>query len=420
MLDRKSQPSFVQNKFFKLLTPEIQILSNGSKIAFVHGGDQDIIKCEFVFAAGKWFESQPGISHFTANLLQKGTSKRTSVQISQSFDFYGAHLEVQSGFDFTTLTLYSHSKKFLFVIDLFIDIITNATFPENELQQTIGIYKQGLKINLEKTSFIASREFRKKLFGDAHPYGYDIDVTDVDNIRQQQLREFRNNHFGDFLIFISGRIEDRMKSVIVDKFNSLTVRKANPVNRILSSSNKYDFRLKKEGALQASIRIGKFTIGRSHPDYAGILLTNHIIGGFFGSRLMKNLREEKGLTYGIHSSVQGIKHDNFFSIGTDINRENVELAIHEIKHELMRLRTDRLSSSELNIARNHFIGSMQTEMNTPFAHADKIKMITLFNLPMKYYQQLIDELFVLDENQIMNFANKHFSENKLYTVVIGN
>jgi predicted Zn-dependent peptidase len=147
--------------------------------------------------------------------------------------------------------------------------------------------------------------------------------------------------------------------------------------------------VEKEGSVQSSIRIGKKIIGRSHSDYASVLFLNHILGGYFGSRLMKNIREDKGLSYGISSSLHTMAKGNHLVIGADVNRENLNLTFDEIGKELKRLRTERVDTAELDTARNHFIGSLQLEITTSFAHADKVKNLLVFNLPENFYQNLI-------------------------------
>jgi len=419
MLDRKKPPQFVQNKSFDLLIPEIQNLGKSGKFVCINSGEQELIRIELVFYAGRWHEKFPGISHFTSTLLPKGTTRHTCSQITNTFDLYGVHLQIHPGFDFTTVSLIGLTKNIPLVLDLLIDVISDPIFPENELQQAIEIFKQGLKINLEKTSFIASREFRKILFGQAHPYGYDIELSNLNNIHKNKLTQFHQSSFSDVNVFVSGKINDKTKTLIFDKLSQLKSQTVNPIQHNPSPSNTQENHITKEGAVQTSLRIGKLSINRYHPDYPGLLLLNHLLGGFFGSRLMKNIREEKGLTYGIHSSIHPLQHYSYLVIGADVNRENKQLVISEILNELNRFKNSTVTYEELELARNHFIGSLQAEMSTPFAHADKIKSMTLFNLPNNYYQQLFDSIFKITDHQIIELANQHLSESQIHTVSIG-
>jgi len=419
MLDRKTPPAFEKSNAFTLIRPEKQTLSNGISLSFINGGSQDVIKIEFIFNAGRWYESKPGIAYFTAQLLQKGTSTKNSFQISSLLDQFGVHLEVNPGYDFTSLALYGLTKNINSFSELLHEIITQPTFPEVELQQTKDIYIQGLKINLEKTSYLASQRFRQNLFGKDHPYGRDADVADIELIKRTDLVNFNQDYFKNLEVICSGKITDEVKKELQSLLIGFEISSGSKiVAPKLSPGPPIEF-VKKVNTVQSSIRFGKRIISRTHPDYTSLLLLNHIFGGFFGSRLMKNIREEKGLTYGIYSSLVALKQDGYLSIGADVNTENREIVIQEIRNELKDLRTQSIDLLELQTAKSHLIGSLQAEITTPFAHADKIKNIILFNLPDNYYQSLLTKIDSLSSNHLLETAQKYFNDQEFCVVSIG-
>jgi zinc protease len=220
MLDRRTPPSFQKSNSFTLIKPQKLTLSNGLVVTIVPGGEQEVVKIELLFKASKWQETQAGISYFTAQLLQKGTSTKNSFQISSEFDQHGVHLEVSPGYDFTSIILYGLTKNINRFFPLIYEIITQPTFSEVELQQAKDIYIQGLKINLEKTSYLASRLLRQTLFGKDHPYGRDADVADVERIQRKSLVTFHQNHFNDFEIICSGKITDSLTKSFVEAFEN--------------------------------------------------------------------------------------------------------------------------------------------------------------------------------------------------------
>jgi zinc protease len=419
MLDRKTPPAFKKSSTFALIQPEKEILSNGIGISYVNGGSQEVIKIEFVFNAGKWNESQSGVSYFTAHLLQKGTATKNSFQISSELDQLGVHLEVSPGYDFTSLSLYGLTKNIGRLLKLSHEIITQPIFSDIELQQAKDIYIQGLKINLEKTSYLASRLLRQNLFGKEHPYGRDADVPDIEVLKRTDLVNFHHDYFKNLEVICSGKITDEVKkelqSILTDFKVSASSKKAAPK---LNPGPPVEF-VKKENTVQSSIRFGKRSISRTHSDYPALLMLNHIFGGFFGSRLMKNIREEKGLTYGIYSSLVTLKHDGYLSIGADVNNENRGIVIEEITNELKSLQAQALNSNELITARNHFIGSLQAEITTPFAHADKIKNIILYKLPENFYQTLVNKIESLNSKELLETAHKYFDSTEFHVVSAG-
>lgn len=419
MLDRTVQPAFQKSSSFELIQPEKITLKNNLPITVVRGGEQAVAKIEFIFDAGKWHEAHPGVSYFTSHQLQKGTASKTSFEISSETEQLGVHVDVSPGHDFTSVALYGLTKNLHQVLNLVREIITAPVFPQHELDQSKDIYSQSLRINLEKTSYLASLELRKKLFGADHPYGREAGLSDVTNIQRAWLLEFHQTRFSSFQIICSGKITDELLTALVRCSESLPLLSSPGISFDQADLSVSNTVVEKKDSVQASLRLGRKGVNRTHADYPALLMLNHVFGGYFGSRLMKNIREEKGLTYGISSSVAALKHASYIMIGTDVNKENRELALQEIKNEMTTLCSELIPTSELEIARNQFIGSLQSEITTPFAHADKIKNLLLSSLPADYYQQLIHRMDALTPQDLMETANRYFKPETFSSVSVG-
>jgi predicted Zn-dependent peptidase len=292
-------------------------------------------------------------------------------------------------------------------------------FPEKEIDQAKSIYLENLKVNEEKISFLASKYFRKQLFGGTHPYGKELEEADVKKLTSDDLR----NHFSKCLlkpvIFASGKIDAANAKLIRDTFASWPAgTNADRSFPFIEPTIERNL-IEKEESVQSSIRLGRLSVQRQHSDYSKVIFVSHILGGYFGSRLMKNIREEKGLTYGIYSSVNPLKRSSYVVIGADVNKENINLTFDEIRKELHRLRTEPISTEELDTARNHFIGSLQSEINNPFAHADKIKTLYLFDLPSTYYQHMIHVIAGITQDHIQEISALYFNEEKFLELSVG-
>jgi zinc protease len=418
MLDRTIAPPYVQDTSFSLISPRIHTLANGVDVVYVLGGAQDVVKIDLIFKAGRWYESKWGAAYFTSHLLSKGTKRKSSFQIAQLFDLYGAHLEVSPGLDYVSVSLYSLTKNIQPVLELVKELLLEPVFPEKELEQAISIYTQNLKINLEKTSFLASKQFRATLFGEEHPYGKELGEKEVNALTTADLKDFFST-FLDFNVFVSGKLDSSAERFIESTFSDFK-KVVQPDRAIARTPSKPNHReIEKEGSVQASIRLGAESLLRSHPDYSKVIFASHILGGYFGSRLMKNIREEKGLTYGIYASVQPLKRAAHFAIGADVNKENITITFEEIRKELKRLRSQPVPADELLTAKNHFIGSLQSEITTPFAHADKIKTLYLSNLPADYYQQMINTVKSITTDEIIATSEKYLNEEKFFELAVG-
>jgi zinc protease len=419
MPDRTTAPAYVQSVSFDLLQPNLKRLPNGVDLFLIHGGAQEVMKIEMLFKAGRWFETQWAASYFTSHQLNKGTPHKSSFDIAQLFDRYGAHLEVNAGLDNVSISLYTLNKNLQPVLALLREILQEPVFPEKELEQAKAIYIDNLKVNHEKTSFLASKHFRKSLFGESHPYGKEIEEADVAALQHAHLDSYFNTFFHDFAVFVSGKISPIQEKELTDVFAAWKTQRSPAKALEPVSPTPAHLHIEKEGSVQSSIRMGKHSVLRTDPDYVNAIFVSHLLGGYFGSRLMKNIREEKGLTYGIHASIHPMKHGSYLVIGADVNKENVNLTVEEIRKELRRLRLEKISQDELDTARNHFIGSLQSELTTPFAHADKLKTIYLFGLDTNYYQRMITTLLNLDHEQIIETAEQHFHEEKFFEIAAG-
>lgn len=419
MPDRKIPPPYTRPDHFELLKPEKVALPNGSQVYFIQGGEQDVLKVELVFKAGRWYENMPGISYFASQLLTKGTATRSSRQIAQQLEALGIHIEINPGFDFVSLALHGLTKHITGALDILRDICTHPSYPANELNQAKNIFLQNLKINREKTSYLASTLFRQNLFGEKHPYGNEVAESDIEKIQPDTLAAFQESYFKDYTCFVTGKLNGQLKNQVTEMLNALPFAEIQGRKLTRQPATQSFAYLKKKGAVQTSLRMGKPVISRTHPDYPGLLLANHVFGGYFGSRLMRNIREEKGLTYGIYSAIHPLKNETYFVVSTDVNKENADLAITEIKSELKKLRSETMGNNELELAKNHFLGSLQTEISNPFAHTEKIKTIELNRLPAEYYQHLFTAVKEVSVNQIKQLINQHLHESIWLTIKAG-
>jgi predicted Zn-dependent peptidase len=419
MLNRKFAPPFQKTLSLSLPRPVEVTLSSGVKIFLVQGIQQNVAKIEVVFGAGKWFEPKTGLSHFTATLLEKGTRTKTAEEIANTLDYYGASLEIHAGFDFVSVSLYALMTQWSNVFPVFLEIITDPSFPEKEWNLTKDIFLQNLKVNNEKTSYRASALIRARVFGEGHPYGSSVEEEHVHSITPSDFHDFFKTAFNVHSIYGVGNFTMAEIESMKQGFQSLPARAASSSRHVHPPDAAPAQYVKKVGSLQSSIRLGKRSPLKKDPDYFDLQIFNHLLGGFFGSRLMKNIREEKGLTYGIHSSLNTFVRDGFFVIGADVNKVNLEFAITEIRRELRNLRDHAVDGQELELAKNHFIGSLQADMANLFSVIEKIKNIQLHHLPQRYYQDLFNRVDRVGPEDILRIAAKYFQDDTLFEVAVG-
>jgi zinc protease len=417
MVDRTVAPPFAKATHFFLPNVQPVRLSNGLSLFLVPGVQQEVIKIELLFEAGRWFEPKAGVAHFTSQMLEKGTSTKNALQLAEAFESLGAHMEIVAGLDNVEISLFALARNWPEAFNLLVEMIQQPSFDEEELSIMKDIYLENLKVNLAKNSFVASQAIRRNIFG-SHPYGISVTEQDVAQIDAEQLRSYHRQRLSPSAVFVTAPA-----SVSVDQVSrSLSVfthANVEEKSQVPVQPGNREEAINREDSVQSSLRLGMRMVRKSHPDYPHMLLLNHILGGYFGSRLMKNIREEKGLTYGIHSSLNALQRDGFFMIGADVNKENKELAFQEINREMLRLREEEVGQDELTIAGNHFLGALQLEVANPFSLTEKIKNIYLNQLPADYYQDLFDRISSATPRQLVSTASTHFAPENLYKVSVG-
>ena len=419
MVDRTVAPPFVAPGKFRLPSPDITTLGNGSRFFALVAGDQPVIKLEFIFKAGIRFESMPGISFCTAKMLTEGTENFDSRSISEKLDQYGAFVEVQPGFDHINLSIHITTDNYSKIESVLAEILFKPTFPQNELELLKQIQIQQIKVSEQKNSYLASRVFRSKLYPD-FPYGHVIDEASIRNIRVEMLHTFYNEKLkGKFDIFLTGQFDDHLKSRLIDLVDNMLepTHDFPPMN--LLDDTFFQEHIEKEESLQSAIYMGARCLNRNHAFYPQLLLLNEVFGGYFSSRLMQNIREDKGFSYSIHSHLASMRDDAYFVIGSDVKKETTSQTLEEIGKEIERIKAEPIGERELVQAKNHLKGSILNALTTPFAVTEKWKNIYLYELGIDFYDNLFDRIDETGSQELLFMANKHLFNQPLSSVLVG-
>jgi predicted Zn-dependent peptidase len=422
MLDRSIAPLFELPQSIELVKAETIELENQSLLHTVNAGTQEVVRLEIIFQAGSKYETLNGVSYFTSKMLAEGTSTRSSKEITEYLELFGAFYELHHGPDSFNIMVYSLKKYLQQVIAVIVELIQVPTFPDEELNNLKNITSQSIKVNQNKTSYLASNRFKQCLFGD-NPYGKVLDEEAINKIGKKELLDFfKTNIEGKrFDIVLSGNIDKWVIKIIKESLGKISVQKN---KLVLADQLKSQFSTKielveKKDSLQSSLRLGNITIRKDHPDYFNLVLINEILGGYFGSRLMKNIREEKGFTYGISSSIVHMRDVSYFVIGTDVKKENSQETLDEIKKEIDILRSNLIPSEELETVKNYLIGTFLSSINTAFSLADKFKSIYFFNIQYSFYEEYIISIKKAHSKALLETANKYLDYDRMTKIVAG-
>ena len=398
-------------------------LNNGVPVYAIEAGTEDIMRLEFVFKAGQINESLPLLGSTCNIMLSEGSQNYTSEQLNRSLDFYGVFLNQSAEKDYAGIVLFFLSKHIEKVLELSREILFRPVFPEPELNSLMRKRLRWYMVNREKVQNIAMDNFFESLFGKNHPYGYQVQEQDFDNIRPSLLIDFHDKYYTpeNMTIIISGKIHDKTNELLNTYFGNMTIKeikKENSVHFIKSEKIKR-VHIDKSGTVQTAIRIGSATINKRHADYPGLKILDSILGGYFGSRLMKNIREEKGYTYGINSSLTSLELTGYKVISTEVGQKYCQKTKDEIYKEIRILQNVPVKKEEMAVVRNYMSGEMVRMFDGPFALAESFKSVWEFGLDNNYYYRLADKIKTIDPDEIIELAKTYYNIDELYEITVG-
>ena len=425
ILDRKAAPVIVDATDFNLkLKPyEKFALDNGVHVYAINAGAQDVLQVEMVFYAGTFFEKSKAVAGATNFLLKNGTVSRTAFQLNETFDYYGSSCSRACYSETATISLHTLTKHVEKLLPLVNDMLTNSIFLQDELDTFKQNSKQRLKVNLQKADFIAGRTIDKLVYGEAHPYGTYNQAEDYDLLTVEQLKTFYNDHYvnGKCVIFVAGKLPNNLKEVLNENFGKLNLTAPNfELQKITTTpaTEKKHVIKNDENAVQGAIRISQPFPNRHHPDFKKVMVLNTIFGGFFGSRLMSNIREEKGYTYGIHSYIQNHIQESAWLISTEAGKDVCLATITEVYKEMQILREELIDEEELNLVKNYMIGSILGDLDGPFQIIGKWKNIVLNNLDEQYFNESVEAVKSVTAAELQVLAKKYLVPENFYELVV--
>ncbi len=398
-------------------------LDNGVEVYAFEGGAQEVMLMELVFFAGNSFETKNWVAPATNYLLKNGTSSKSAFEVNDAFEFYGAYLNRSCYNETATISLHSLTKHFQEVIPVVSELVADAVFPENELD----IYKknqiQQLTLNLKKGDFIANRFIDEYLFGIDHPYGKYSSENAYNQLTREDLVSFYNKYYkeGKCVVFMAGKFPANIESTLNKYIGSLPLNKhimETPEHAIVAANEKKYSVVNDPSSVQGSIRIARHFPNRHHPDFAPVQVLNNIFGGFFGSRLMSNIREDKGYTYGIHSYLQNHIQQSAWLISTDAGKDVCRATIDEVYKEMAILRNELVEMDELNLVKNYMLGSLLGDVDGPFQIIGRWKSYILNGLTEEYFYNTIKTVRAIQPQQLQELANKYLNESDFYELVV--
>lgn len=414
------------NLIDKLVFPHIGkvTLDNGVEVYLLNEGEQDVVKVELMYKAGKWYETKNLVADLTNRMLREGTGSKNAKQLADTFDYYGANFGTSAGFETGGASLYSLTKHIDNLLPLLHEIFEDSVFPEHELETIISNRKQRLLVDLKKNDFVANRQFIGALFGYKHPYGRITELSNFEDLTVADLKAHYKTYYdpATLTIMVSGKFNDTLVKQLNDTFGKKPASAVKPgegIDHAIEPSTQLVHHTEKADSVQSAVLVGNLSINKTHPDFLKLSVLNTVFGGYFGSRLMSNIREEKGYTYGVHSTFASYPHGGFIEISSEVGKDVREATLNEIKFEIGRLRTELIPADELDVVKNYMSGKILRSIDGPMKFSETLKGLLIYKQDVSYIQNLLNTVRTVTSEELLELANKYFDYDKMYKVTVG-
>jgi zinc protease len=420
-LDRTLAPNFIEIDSISIQEALHTQLDNQIDVHYLNAGSQDLIKVELIFPAGMYHQQRSLVASSANNMLVEGTNHKSADQLADAIDYFGAFFEHEALQDSANVTLYTLKKYLPETLPLFHEAIAESIIPQKEFETFINNKKQKHFINNEKVNIIARRQFAALIFG-THPYGTTIQDKDFDTLTLNEVKHFYSYHYqlAKPTMVLSGKVSNDDINLMNHYFGKRVFNQtaSEQTFQIISNIQRQHF-INKNNAIQSAIRIGRILFNKTHQDYFGMQVLNCLLGGYFGSRLMANIREDKGYTYGIGSGIVSLKHAGYFYISTEVGVDVTKATLKEIYHEIHLLRNELVSEEELQTVKNYMLGNILRSIDGPFALAEKFKSVYEYGLDYSYYQKYVFAIKNISSEEIRDLAIKYLNPDDLIELVVG-
>ena len=408
---------------FSIPEPEIKklVLANKAEFYPLSRGQVPALKLELTFPAGRPFEDKIGLASATLQGIKGGTLKRSATRLAEGFDYWGSSLNFDFYIDTCGIKLFVLEKYLPRVLPLLVEMLGSPSFPESELRLYKRQQVEKLRSDMTRADVVAYRKFTEILFGTGHPYGYNSTVESIEQIRRADLVSHYRSHYDmkQCKIFLSGQFSPQTRDLVAGVLGSIELNQGHGKAHIPSRKlpRPSQARISLEHAVQTSIRMGRVLFRRNHPDYVNMFVLNTLLGGYYGSRLMQNLREKKGLTYHIYSSLDTFLYGGYFLISTEVDKERSELALQAIRQEIEKLQTRLVGSRELRMVKNYLRGSFLHYFENAFAYGELVRTLSLEG-GLEGYRKLVEGVEKVAPEELRDLAIHYFQEKDLSLVQV--
>lgn len=427
MINRRVMPETKPVRGINLPNPVYSYLTNGIPVALLPSGHEPICRLDLVFDAGSRYQDQLLTASLTAQMIPEGTSTKSGGEIAELFEFYGSFFNAVADRDQAEITLHAPGKHMAPLLEITREVLFQPAFNPDMLEIIKQNRIQSMLVDDQRVESASRKAFIAALFGREHPYGAVAEASDVNGVVPEHLIRFYSRYYRPerCRILVTGLNPEQYLPLIDQALghdwpttsNSESIDNESLSQPSTASSSRIFLPMKE--AVQASIRMGKPLFSRKNPDFSGLSIVNTILGGYFGSRLMKNIREEKGLTYGISSHLATLRDHGFFMLGSTVEAGSADAALQECRKEMTRLASDLVPEVELELVRNYLTAQVQRSIDGPIQVAEQFRSLWMHEMDFSHLKEFIRLINNISPEEIRDLAAKYLNPTEMIEVIAG-
>lgn len=394
-----------------------RLIQDNFKINGITSKQSKAVKIEWIFEAGRIFESKKLVSEITSKMLLEGTLNKKRETFLEEIEYHGASIKTYSNYEKSGIIMYCLSDKCNILLHLVEEMLKQPAFDEDNLKKLCEIRAKNYEHKIEDSDFLAHQYSFASMFGENNAYGYIAKPEDYFNINIDEIKSHFNLYKNGVNVIACGDFDNSTFDTIETLFTPFINSKMKIADEKNMQFETQNFLIDKSQQ-QASIRISKSTLPKQHEDYAALSLLNTILGGYFGSRLMKSLRENKGYTYGAYSQIGSFSQFGYWTISTQTSHKNAEKTILLIREILIDLQENIVSEDELQMAKNYFLGSIIAECDGAFKSSDVLREMITQDLDFSWVNTFGQKIASITAFEIQALAKEHLNYSSFNEVLI--
>lgn len=422
-LDRKTPPPTQPITKLSLTAPERTSLENGIPVYTLFNGQLDLIHILLNVRAGILHEEHKHVSHFAYSLLKESSSRYSATETADLLDFYGAHITVSGNLDRTTIAISIPANNVTQILPTIFDFLARPQYRQDRLEIYQSLKIKDLEYNMQKTDVRNTQLLLHAVFGDSRTAGVFSNRQNLQAVTLEQMYEFHRQTFcaENLTLFLTGNIDKDISTCIRDLFSQVPHGTASaPILDLeLPADPTRVIAEQMPGSVQSSIALSLVKTGYNAGDRREFSFLSTITGGYFGSRLMQNLRERNGYTYGVSAGSVYFGNQGLFIINSDVNADHTQAALDACFEELKRLQDEPVGDEELETVRNYLLGDLLRDVDNSVSYLKKFAYWKFFGHDEHEFQYMVEVIRNMKADTLSTMAKKYFDYNNFMQIIVG-